>query len=61
MEVIFIMLPLAILMGGGFLAAFLWSVHCGQYDDMDTPRYRAVFDDTTTPISHRDTEAQRPT
>ncbi|HEX8916403.1 MAG TPA: cbb3-type cytochrome oxidase assembly protein CcoS [Humisphaera sp.] len=41
----FILLPLAILMAGAFLAAFLLSVRRGQYDDMDTPRYRAIFDD----------------
>lgn len=42
---IFIILPLALLMAGGFLAAFFWSVHQGQYDDVDTPSQRAIFDD----------------
>jgi cbb3-type cytochrome oxidase maturation protein len=45
MEVIFILLPLAILMAGGALAAFFWAAHRGQFDDLDTPRYRALFDD----------------
>ncbi len=45
MEVIFIVLPLAITMAGVALAAFLWSVRKGQFDDLDTPRYRALFDD----------------
>ncbi|QOV88411.1 cbb3-type cytochrome oxidase assembly protein CcoS [Humisphaera borealis] len=45
MEVIYIVLPIAILMAGGFLAAFLWSAHRGQFDDLDTPRHRAMFDD----------------
>ena len=45
MEVIYIVLPLAILMAAGFLAAFLWSVRRGQFDDMETPRHRAMFDD----------------
>jgi cbb3-type cytochrome oxidase maturation protein len=48
MEVIFIILPLALLMAGGFLLAFFWSVHRGQYDDLDTPSHRAVFDDDAT-------------
>ena len=46
MEVIFIILPLAILMAAFFLIAFFISVHRGQFDDLDTPRYRALFDDT---------------
>ena len=46
MEVLFIILPLAILMAGGALAAFYWSVHGGQLDDLDTPRYRALFDES---------------
>lgn len=45
MEVIFIILPLAILMAGVALAAFFWAVHRGQFDDLDTPSHRALFDD----------------
>ena len=45
MEVLFIILPLAILMAATALAAFYWSVHRGQLDDLDTPRYRMLFDD----------------
>ena len=48
MEVLFIVLPLAILMAGIALAAFFWAVHRGQFDDLDTPRYRALFDDAAT-------------
>jgi cbb3-type cytochrome oxidase maturation protein len=46
MEVMFILLPLAIVMAAVALGAFFWAVHRGQYDDLDTPRYRALFDDT---------------
>jgi len=30
---------------GSFLAAFLWSVKSGQYDDDYTPSIRMLFDD----------------
>lgn len=46
MEVIYIVLPLAIVMAGVALAAFFWAAHRGQFDDLDTPRYRALFDDS---------------
>ena len=52
MEVMFIVLPLAILMAGCAVAAFSWSVRRGQFDDLDTPRYRALYDDVpVTPVS----------
>jgi cbb3-type cytochrome oxidase maturation protein len=46
MEVIFIVLPLALVLAGAFLVAFLWAVKRGQYDDLDTPPVRVLFDDT---------------
>ena len=45
MEVIYIILPLAIVLAVGALAAFFWAVHKGQFDDLDTARYRILFDD----------------
>tara|TARA_E500000318_G_C3418248_1_gene156251 strand:+ start:132 stop:320 length:189 start_codon:yes stop_codon:yes gene_type:complete len=45
MSVIMIMLPLALLLAGLFVWAFIRSVKSGQYDDLDTPAIRAVFDD----------------
>lgn len=45
MEVIFIILPIAILMAGVAMAAFFWAVHRGQFDDLDTPSHRALFED----------------
>ncbi len=45
MEVIFILLPLAILIAGVMLALFIWAVRSGQYDDLETPAHRILFDD----------------
>lgn len=45
MSVLFIVLPIALLLAAAGVAAFLWAVRRGQYDDLDTPPYRAVFDD----------------
>ena len=47
MEVIFVVLPLAIVLAGVAVAAFLWAVRRGQYDDLDTPPCRVLFEDTT--------------
>lgn len=48
MSVIYIVLPLALVLGGGALAAFLWAVRSGQFDDLDTPSIRVALDDEDT-------------
>ncbi|HET7884847.1 MAG TPA: cbb3-type cytochrome oxidase assembly protein CcoS [Bradyrhizobium sp.] len=45
MEVMVILVPLAILLGGAGLAGFLWSLKNGQYDDLDGAAWRAIADD----------------
>ena len=39
------LLPLSILLAAGGLAAFFWAQHRGQFDDLETPAVRALFDD----------------
>lgn len=45
MEVLLYLVPLAIALGGLGLAAFLWSLKNGQYDDLDGAAWRAIADD----------------
>lgn len=45
MEVLLYLVPLAIALGGLGLAAFLWSLRNGQYDDLDGAAWRAIADD----------------
>ena len=49
MSVIIVLIAASILIAGGFLAAFLWSVRDGQYDDDYTPSVRMLFDDDAGP------------
>ena len=39
------LIPIALLLGGIGLAAFLWSLKSGQYDDLDSEGERMLFDD----------------
>ena len=48
MNIIFLALPIAIIIGSIFLFGFLWAVLKGQYDDMDTPAHRMLIDDEMT-------------
>jgi cbb3-type cytochrome oxidase maturation protein len=45
MSVVFFLIAIGIIVAGGFLAAFIWSVRSGQYDDDYTPSVRILFDD----------------
>ena len=45
MTVLYLILPLALLFAGAAVAAFAWTVHSGQLDDVDTPPRRILFDD----------------
>jgi cbb3-type cytochrome oxidase maturation protein len=39
------LIPVALLLGGLGLAAFLWSLKSGQYEDLDGAAWRAISDD----------------
>jgi cbb3-type cytochrome oxidase maturation protein len=47
MSVVLILLAVSLLIAAGFLAAFLWSVKNGQYDDDYTPSVRILFEERT--------------
>jgi len=50
-NVLIFLIPLALLMGGLGLAAFLWALRRGQYDDLDGAAERILFDDEDDPPS----------
>jgi len=39
------LVPLALLLGGAALGAFLWSLRSGQYEDLDGAAERILLDD----------------
>lgn len=45
MSALFILVGISMMVAGTFLAAFIWSVTNGQYDDDYTPSIRMLFDD----------------
>jgi len=45
MKILIYLIPIALLMGGAGLAAFLWSLKSGQYDDPEGAAQRILLDD----------------
>lgn len=42
-----------------FLAAFIWAVKTGQFDDNETPPYRMLFDDDLVEEEKEDEQTER--
>lgn len=45
MEIVFFLLPLALMLSGVGLGLFFWAVRDGQFDDLEGPRWRVLFDE----------------
>lgn len=45
MEGLIYLIPIALFLGLLGLGAFLWSMKSGQYDDLDSASYRALFEE----------------
>jgi cbb3-type cytochrome oxidase maturation protein len=44
-ETIFVLLPLALLIAAIAVGLFVWAATTGQFDDLETPAVRVLFDD----------------
>lgn len=60
MGALYFILPLALVIAGLAVAAFVWTVRSGQLDDVDTPPRRMLFDDAPQPARPRDAAERAP-
>ncbi len=45
MDILFLLIPIAIVLVGVAIAFFIYTVRSGQYDDLDGPAHRILMDD----------------
>lgn len=45
MNALYLTIPMAMLIALGALVVFFWSLKTGQYEDIEGPKYRMLFDD----------------
>lgn len=45
MEILYLLIPLSVVLVFLIGAVFWWSVHNGQFDDLEGPGYRVLMDD----------------
>ena len=54
MSVLYIAIPVALIISATAIIAFAKQVQDGQYDDLETPAHRILFDDERTSKSNQD-------
>lgn len=45
MDIIYVLIPLSLILLSIAVLVFFWAVRSGQFDDMDSPAHRILFDD----------------
>lgn len=45
MEVLYLLIPIAMLLVAVIVAVFFWAVRSGQFDDLEGPAHRIIMDD----------------
>ncbi|QDT67933.1 Cytochrome oxidase maturation protein cbb3-type [Planctomycetes bacterium MalM25] len=49
MSVVFVMAPVALLLAAIAVGAFIWATRDGQFDDVETPAHRMLFEEPVRP------------
>lgn len=52
MEIIFLLIPIAIILVAFAVWAFSWSVNSGQFDDLESPAHSILYEDDSDLIPH---------
>jgi cbb3-type cytochrome oxidase maturation protein len=58
-EIVYLLLPLAVLIAAGIVAVFLWAVKSGQFDDLEGPAHRILMDDDEPPAEAGDKSSDK--
>lgn len=62
MEAVFLLIPLAVILIAIAVAAFIWAVNSGQFDDLDRAASQVLFEDDTPdtdPAEHGEQEQEQ--
>jgi len=54
MEILYLLVPLAMLIVALMVVIFFWAVRSGQFDDLEGPAHRIIMDDDSPDITKQD-------
>jgi len=57
MSILLLLVPISLVLLGIAIAAFIWAVRGGQYEDLETPALSILADDDETPTKADDDDA----
>ena len=58
MDIIFLLIPLALVLVVVIVWVFMWAVRSDQFDDLEGPAYRILMDDDEPKIEREDPEEE---
>jgi cbb3-type cytochrome oxidase maturation protein len=53
MEILYLLIPIAVVVATIAVVFFIWTVRSGQYEDLDGPAHRILMDDDDPMIPRR--------
>lgn len=54
MDILFFLIPLALAMSGISVLLFTWAVRSGQFEDLEGPAWRILFDEEEEPTEEKE-------
>lgn len=60
MEIIYFLVPMAILLVAGIVAGLFWAVRSGQFDDLEGPAHQILMDEEVFADDRADATASSP-
>jgi len=60
MEILYLLIPIAVVVMAVAIGALVWAVRSGQFDDLEGPAHRILMDDDDPRIPRRREEAEQP-
>ena len=57
MDIIYFLIPMALVLVAGIVAGLFWAVKSGQFDDMEGPAHQIIMDEEIYP-EEKDTETK---
>ena len=51
MDILYVLIPMSVVLVILIVAAFLWAIRSGQFDDLEGPAHRILLDDDERPQS----------
>lgn len=49
MDILYLLIPMSVVLVALIVAAFLWAIRSGQFDDLEGPAHRILMDDEDRP------------